>query len=239
MHWTKSCSNYRWQTRRLYQIRAFIYLGISEFWLLPFPTTFLPTEWLSWSKTTFMAGCQNALKQWWPTLRPAHKRKTYSNYLWAAREAEKEDSMELSQSPWNQTTDNTTKPRTTSFFTLQKLKENQRAPKVATIQLAHLEEESAGRDKDVESKDPDGIDQLTEEFMVHIARAVKDAQVEEKCCYHCSSLEHFICDCLLVRTSRENMQLNCKEGMASKKGAQAPQTKMMAPKNPQEEVSKV
>ena len=50
--------------------------------------------------------------------------------------------------------------------------------------------------------------------------------------------KHFICDCPLVRVSRENMQLNCKEGRASKKGAQAPQTKMMTPKDPQEEVPK-
>ena len=85
--------------------------------------------------------------------------------------------------------------------------------------LAHLEEESAEGDKEVESEDPDGIDGVTEEFMVHLARAMKDAQVEEKCCYHCSSLEHFICDCPLVRSSRVNMQLNHKEGTAPKKGA--------------------
>ena len=106
------------------------------------------------------------------------------------------------------------------------------------MHLAHLKEESTRRDEEVESKDPDGIDRVSDEFMVHLARAIKDTQVEEKCCYHCSSPEHFICDCLLVRASRENMQLNCKGGMALKKGAQAPQTKMMVPKNPQEEVSK-
>ena len=27
--------------------------------------------------------------------------------------------------------------------------------------------------------------------------------MEEKCCYHCSSPEHFICDCPLVRALRE------------------------------------
>ena len=158
--------------------------------------------------------------------------KTYSNYLWAAREAEKEDS----KSPWNQAMDNTTKPRTTSFFPLQKLKGNQPVPKTPVVCLAHLEEESAKKDEEVESKDPDSINRVTEEFMVCLARAVKDAQVEEKCCYHCSSLEHFICDCPIVRPSRENMQFNCMEGMLLKKGAWAPQTKMMMPKNPQENV---
>ena len=34
------------------------------------------------------------------------------------------------------------------------------------------------------------------------------------------------------------MQLNCKEGMVSKKGPQAPQMKTTMPKNPQEEVLK-
>ena len=70
--------------------------------------------------------------------------------------------------------------------------------------------------------DPGGIKGVTEEFMVCLARAVKDAQAEEKCCYHCSSPEHFIRNCLLIKTLRENAQLNGKEGMASKKGARTP-----------------
>ena len=44
--------------------------------------------------------------------------KTYSDYLQAAREAEKEESMELSQNPWSQAIDNTAKSKTTSFFPL-------------------------------------------------------------------------------------------------------------------------
>ena len=65
--------------------------------------------------------------------------------------------------------------------------------------LAHLEEESAKKDKEVESEDLDSIDGVTEEFMVHLVRAVKDTQMEEKHCYHCSSLEHFSCDFPLVK----------------------------------------
>ena len=159
-----------------------------------------------------MVGYPNDLKQWWPTLRPAYKKRLFSNYLWAAREAEKEDCMELSQSPQNQAIDNTTKPRTTSFFPLWKLKWNQPVPKMPAMHLVHLEEESAKNDEEGESEYPDSIDRVTEEFMVCLARAVKDAQVEEKHCYHCSSPEHFICDCLLVRALRENIQLNCKGG---------------------------
>ena len=134
--------------------------------------------------------------------------------------------------------DSTAKPRTTTFSPFQKLKGNQPVPKMVAVHLAHLEEESAKRDKEVESKDPDSIEGVMEEFMVCLARAMKVTQVEEKCCYHCSSPEHFICNCPLVRALRENMQLNCKEGTASKKGARAPQMKMTTPKNPKEEVPK-
>ena len=94
---------------------------------------------------------------------------------------------------------------TTSFFPLQMLKGNQPTPKMPTMHLAHLEEESAKRDKGGESEDQDSINGVTEEFIVHLTRAVKDAQVKEKCCYHCSSLEHFICNCPLVRASRNNV----------------------------------
>ena len=102
--------------------------------------------------------------------------------------------------------------------------------------LVHLEEETAKKDEEVESKDPDGIDGVTEEFMVHLARAMKDTQMEEKCCYHCSSLEHSIHDCPLVKELGAKLHLNCKEGMTLKKGAWAPQTKMTTPKTPWEEV---
>ena len=136
--------------------------------------------------------------------------KTHSDYLQAAREAEKEESMELSHNPWNQGIDNTAKQKTTSFFPLRKLKGTQPGSQTAAMCLAHLEEEGAERDKEVEGKDPDSIDGVMENFMVHLVRAMKDAQVEEKCCYHCSSSDHFICDCPLVRALREHAQLNCK-----------------------------
>ena len=92
----------------------------------------------------------------------------------------------------------------------------------------------AKKDEEVDSEDPDGIKGVTEEFMVHLARAMKDTQKEEKYCYHCSSLEHFICDCPLVKAPSTNSPLNHKEGMALKKGSQTPQTKVTMPKMPQE-----
>ena len=68
--------------------------------------------------------------------------------------------------------------------------------------------------------------------MVHLARAVKDAQADEKCCYHYSSPEHFIHNCPLVKTSREKKQLNGKELMASMKEALTPLAMTNAVKTP-------
>ena len=71
--------------------------------------------------------------------------------------------------------------------------------------------------------------------MVQLARAVKNTQADEKHCYHCSSPEHFIHNCLLVKISRDKKQLNGKEGMLSTKRAQTPLTTMSAMKSPQME----
>ena len=116
--------------------------------------------------------------------------RTYSDYLRATWEVEKEDSMELPWGPRTQTTNSPPKPQATSFFPLQKPKGNQPTPKAPDVHLAHLEEEDAGNKEDKESNDPSGNEGVTEEFMVCLARAVKDTQMEEKCCYHCSSPEH-------------------------------------------------
>ena len=201
------------------------------------PDHFPPNHVAELKQDCFYGGLPKILKAVVAYLKASLHEKTYSNYLWAAREEEKEESMELSQNPWSQAIDNTAKPKTTSFFPLQKLKGNQPVSKMAAMCLAHLEEESAKRDKEVEIEDPDSINGVTEEFMVCLVWAVKDAQVE-KHCYHCSSPEHFIHNCLLVKASRENTQLNCKEGTVSRKGAQTPQMKTTMPKNPQEEVPK-
>ena len=75
----------------------------------------------------------------------------------------------------SQTADNTAKPKVTSFFPLWKLKGTQPAVKAPTVFLAHLEEKSAEKDEAVDSEDPDGIEGVMEKFMVHLARAVKDA----------------------------------------------------------------
>ena len=143
--------------------------------------------------------------------------RTYSDYRRATREAKKEDSIELSWGSRFQTANSPSKPRLTSFFPLRKLKGNQPPPKKPAVHLAQLEEEDADDSDDLESDDPNGLEGVMEEFIVQLTRAVKDAQTDKKHCYHCSSPEHFICDCLLMKTTRDKKQLNGKEGMATVK----------------------
>ena len=97
--------------------------------------------------------------------------RTYSDYLRAAREAEKEDSIKLPRSSRIQTTDGLSKPRTTSFFPLRKLKGSQPFPKMPAIWLAQLDEEDTDDGGDPERNDPDGIEGVMEVFMVQLARA--------------------------------------------------------------------
>ena len=151
---------------------------------------------------------------------------------------EKEDSMELPRGPRAQITDSAPKLWATSFFPLWKLKGNQPTSKMPAVQLAHLEEEDTRGDEDEESNNLGGIEGVTKEFMVHLARAIKDAQADEKCCYHYSSPEHFIHNCPLIKTLREKKQLNGKEGTGLKKGAQTPPAMVSTPKNLQMEVPK-
>ena len=165
--------------------------------------------------------------------------RTYSDYLRATREAEKEDSIELSQSPRAPATDGPSKPMATSFFPLRKLKGIQQFTKKPAIHLAQLEEEGADDGEDPESNDPDGIKGVTDEFMVQLARAVKDVQTGEKHCYHCSSPEHFIRNCPLMKTTRDKKQLNGKEGTVMVKGAQTPPKSANATKIPQQEAQEV
>ena len=77
-------------------------------------------------------------------------------------------------------TNNPPKLRITSFFPLRKLKGNQPLLKKPAVHLVHLEEEESGNDEDQESDDPGRIEGVTAEFMVCLARVVKDAQADEK-----------------------------------------------------------
>ena len=92
--------------------------------------------------------------------------RTYSDYLRAVREAEKEDSIELTRGSRIQTADGLSKPKTTSFFPLRKLKGNQPLSKKPIVHLTQLEEEDANDGEDPEIDDPGGIEGVMEEFMI-------------------------------------------------------------------------
>ena len=103
------------------------------------------------------------------------------------------------------------------------------------MHLTQLEEEDADDDEDPVSDDPDGIEGVTKEFMVQLATAVKDAKADKKHCYHCSSPEHFIRNCPLMKAARDKKQLNGKEGTATVKGAWTPPKSANATRSPQHE----
>ena len=197
-----------------------------------FPDHFPPDCVAELKRDCFYGRLPKQLKAMVAYLKAGLQVRTSSDYLRAAQEAEKEDSIELPWGPRIQTADGPPSQGLLVFSPLRKLKGNQPLLKKPAVHLAHLEEEDAGNDEDPESDDPGGIEGVTEEFMVCLARAVKDAQADEKCCYHCSSPEHFICNCLPVKTSREKRQLNGKEGMASTKGAWTPLAMTSAMKSP-------
>ena len=100
-------------------------------------------------------------------LKASPQEKTYSGYLKVAREAEKEDSIDSSRNPPNHTAYVSTQPKGTSFFPLHKLKGNQPLAKMPAVHLTHLDEGENG-DEEVGSDDPDGLEGITKEFMIHL-----------------------------------------------------------------------
>ena len=72
----------------------------------------------------------------------------------------------------NWTADNQNKPKVTSFFPLWKLKGNQPI-KTPTVWVAQLEQDSADKEESAKSDNPNGIEGMMEEFIVHLAWAVK------------------------------------------------------------------
>ena len=181
---------------------------------------------LKWD--SFYGGLPKWLKAMVVYLKVTINEKTYSDYLWAAQEAEKEEEIESS---WSSAMASTSKPKVSSFFLLWKLKGSQ--PALTPFgQVVHIEEKSTGEEDGIGSEDPDGIKGITKEFIVHLARAVKDAQQVEKHCYHCDSPDHFIHNCPWLAEMKADVPLNWKEGMGPRKGGWAHQGKMAMPKVP-------
>ena len=138
-----------------------------------FPDHFPPERVAKLKRDLFYGGLPKRLKAMVAYLKVGPQVRTYLDYLRATREAEKEDLIELSQTARTQTTDSPSKPRTTSFFPLRKLKGSQPFPKKPAVHLVQLEEEDANDGEETESDDPDGIEGVTEEFMVQLTRAVR------------------------------------------------------------------
>ena len=103
-----------------------------------FPDHFPPDWVMELKRDYFYGGLPKQLKVMVAYLKVGPQVRTYSYYLRAAREAEKEDSIELPPSSRTQTADGTPKPRTTTFFPLRKLKGNQPLLKKPAICLVHL-----------------------------------------------------------------------------------------------------
>ena len=163
----------------------------------------------------FYGGLPEQFKVMAAYLKEGSNERTYSDYLWAAQEAEKEEVMEASH---NLPMASTSRAKAMSFFPLWKLKGSEPAI-TSSMWVVNLEEESADKEEYINGNDPDGIRGLTEEFIICLTRAVKDAQQTEKCCYHCGSPDHFICDCPLLAGAQADQPLNWREGM---KGAWVP-----------------
>ena len=115
-----------------------------------------------------------------------------------------------------------------SFFPLWKLKGSKSAVTPSTWAV-HLEEKSSDEEEGINGDDPDGIKDVTKEFIVCLTRAVMDAQQAEKHCYHCDSPDYFIRDCPWLAGMEANLPLNWRKGTVPRKGAQAPQGKATMP----------
>ena len=129
---------------------------------------FLPDNIAELKHDHFCGGLPKQVKAMVAYLKASADEKTYSGYLHAAQDAEKEEVIEPSCS---QTMESTSKPKAMSFFPLWKLKGTQ-PTKNQAVWVAHLEEESTNKEEGTGSEDPGDIKGVTEEFIVCLARAV-------------------------------------------------------------------
>ena len=136
-----------------------------------FPEHFPPDHIAELKHDHFYGGLPKWLKEMVAYLKASTNKKTYSDYLWAVMEAEKEEAMEPSH---GQIADSTSKPKAMSFFPLQKLKDTQPA-RTPAVWVVHLEEDSANKEEGAESEDLNGIQVVTEEFIMQLAWSVKEA----------------------------------------------------------------
>ena len=160
--------------------RGVCLLSHLQVWLLHFQITSLLTVWQSWNATDSVVVYPNILKLWWHTLKPAHRK---GHILITCGLQGRQRRKTQWSSPKAHVTKLPITPPNLGWL-VSSFYRSLRGPswhlKHPNAHLENLEEESARGDKEVESKDPNGINGVTEEFMVHLVRAVNDAQVEEK-----------------------------------------------------------
>ena len=65
-----------------------------------------------------------------------------------------------------------------SFFTLWMLKGSQ-STRTAAVWVAHLEGEDTDKEECADREDPDGTEGVIDEFIIQLARAVKETQWQE------------------------------------------------------------
>ena len=148
---TRNSFSYEWVKRRVLDWGVHL-LRLLQVLVASFPKCF-PLDHIAELKCDhFYSGLPKQLKAMVAYLKDSVNEKTYSDYLWAVREAAKEEGMEPSHS---QMANSTSKPKVMSFFPLQKLRGTQPG-RTPTVWMVHLEEESTDKEEGNESKDPLG-----------------------------------------------------------------------------------
>ena len=109
--------------------------------IVSFPECFPPDYVAELKHNHFYSGLPKWPKEMVAYLKASTNEKTYSDYLQAVREAEKEETLEPSHS---QMANNPTKPTVMSFFPLQKLKGTQLVKNPA-VWVVHLDEDSTDK----------------------------------------------------------------------------------------------
>ena len=193
-----------------------------------FPEQFPPDDIVELKCDCFHGGLPKWLKALVAHLKVSANEKTYSDSLWVVWEAEKEKAVEASQNP---AMASKSKLWATSFFPLQKFKGSQLAITPSTW-VAHLEEKCAIEEEGIDGNDPDSIEGITEKLIVHLTRAVKEAEQAEKHYYHCNSPDHFIHNCPQLVRTEVNSPLNQKEETVPRKGAWDPKERWPCWRNP-------
>ena len=121
----------------------------------------------------FYGGLPKCLKAMVAYLKASTNEKMYSDYLWAVREAEKEEAMEPSH---NKTANSTGKPKLQWAFFLYRTWKAPSLPGPLLYECCTLgRREQSTKKRCTESKDPDSIEGITEEIILCLARAMKDA----------------------------------------------------------------